>query len=245
MKKFKSMKRPHSPELIKPYLNSKNDIVNATFDGGNSIISPYDHLSIKNYKRQRLIEDFEDLSIDKCSANNKSHKIFKKSLNSITGGTSSALLSSKATSNPSFVINEAVLETLKNKLLNNNEISINNDENRKGILSLYDTDRQQFIEKFRSELIGLTMQLVKWYCMASVIYQIWSKWYQKKYNVHNIAKSWFTNNIGGIVKNINSDSKISEIRQDEGNTFYDNDSIIDLENNDDIDMEDASDIDML
>ncbi|KAL6945090.1 hypothetical protein ACO0QE_002535 [Hanseniaspora vineae] len=141
------MKRPHSPE----YAQSQ-------------------YLSARNYKRQKLLQDFENMTI---SPYQSKKKIFKKGLPNSGSNVYGVGSSEELLKNSGLAISKNVLSELQNFI----ELRVKNGS------SLKDS---KFIESVRAKIIESNMQMVRYVCMSKFLYEQWKKWFLLKNPFHAV-----------------------------------------------------------
>lgn len=161
-----NMKRPHSPE----YAQSQ-------------------YMSARNYKRQKLLQDFENLAI---SPYQLKKKIFKKGSSSGTSSASEFNSSEESLKNSGIAISKNLLSELQNFI----ELKVKNGSSLKDF---------KVIESIRTKIIESNMQVVPYVCMSKFLYEQWKKWFLLKNPFHAVFNDF----------NINVDAVNSEDKNDD------------------------------
>lgn len=119
-----------------------------------------DNIGISNYKRQRLIQDLENLSI---STDTLSRRTQTKDKASLTSSKHASL--------------HIVPNAIKDRIWGLIEKDSSNDSSS---AKLYD--------KIWEEIKASNLQVIKWYNTAELVYRTWFAWFQKQRGLFNIER---------------------------------------------------------
>lgn len=119
-----------------------------------------DNIGISNYKRQRLIQDLENLSI---STDTLSRRTQMKEKASLTSSKHAGL--------------HIVPNAIKDRIWGLIEKDSSNDSSS---AKLYD--------KIWEEIKASNLQVIKWYNTAELVYRTWFAWFQKQRGLFNMER---------------------------------------------------------